>query len=71
MTSESAQEQEERDDPFASLYSYEFVLLTTFRKNSTGVLTAMWFAHEQDRLSTVMSSNTTNEQSCCCRSGMY
>jgi PPOX class probable F420-dependent enzyme len=52
MTSESAQEQEGRgrDDPFAYLYPYEFVLLTTFRKSGAGVPTAMWFAHEQGKL---------------------
>jgi uncharacterized protein len=49
MTSKSAQEQEERDDPFAYLYPYEFILLTTFRKNDTGVPTAMWFAHERGK----------------------
>jgi hypothetical protein len=29
MTSQNAQEQEERDNPFAYLYPYEFILLTT------------------------------------------
>ncbi len=38
------------DDSFAYLYPYEFVLLTTFRKNGAGVPTAMWFAHEQGKL---------------------
>jgi PPOX class probable F420-dependent enzyme len=58
MTSESAQEQEERDDPFAYLYPYEFVLLTTFRKNGAGVPTAMWFAHEQGKLYMVTGRNS-------------
>lgn len=58
MTSESAQEQEKRGDPFAYLYPYEFVLLTTFRKNGTGVPTAMWFAHEQGRLYMVTGHNS-------------
>jgi PPOX class probable F420-dependent enzyme len=50
MTSESAQQQGEAHDPFAYLFPYEFVLLTTFRKNGGGVPTAMWFAHEQGTL---------------------
>jgi PPOX class probable F420-dependent enzyme len=50
MTLESPQQQGERDDPFASLSPYEFVLLTTFRKSGSGVPTAMWFAHEQGNL---------------------
>lgn len=52
MTSENSEKPEERDlhDPFAYLYPYEFVLLTTFRKSGLGVPTAMWFAHEQGKL---------------------
>jgi PPOX class probable F420-dependent enzyme len=50
MISKSTQERQERDNPFAYLYPYEFVLLTTFRKNGVGVPTAMWFAHEQGKL---------------------
>jgi PPOX class probable F420-dependent enzyme len=52
MTSKNLQKQEERDhhDPLAYLSPYEFVLLTTFRKNGIGVPTAMWFAHEQGKL---------------------
>jgi uncharacterized protein len=33
-----------------TLYPYEFVLLTTFRRSGVGVPTAMWFAHEQGKL---------------------
>src|SRR6266581_4462180 len=47
---ENAQLQSKTDDPFAYLYPYEFVLLTTFRKSSVGVPTAMWFAHEEGKL---------------------
>jgi PPOX class probable F420-dependent enzyme len=50
MTIKSAQQQGEVDDPFAYLYPYEFVLLTTFRKSGVGVPTAMWFANEQGTL---------------------
>jgi uncharacterized protein len=48
MTTES--KQGKTDVPFAYLYPYEFVLLTTFRRNGVGVPTAMWFAHEQGKL---------------------
>src|SRR2546421_817766 len=58
MTTESAQQQGERDAPFASLSSYEFVLLTTFRKSGVGVPTAMWFAYEQGRLYMVTGRTT-------------
>jgi len=60
MTSENSQKQEERDhhDPFAYLYPYEFVLLTTFRRNGLGVPTAMWFAHEQGKLYMVTGRNS-------------
>ncbi len=47
---ENAQLQSKTDDPFAYLYPYEFVLLTTFGKSSVGVPTAMWFAHGQGKL---------------------
>ncbi len=53
MTTGSAQQQGESVDPFAYLSPYEFVLLTTFRKSGVGVPTAMWFAHEQGKLSMV------------------
>ena len=60
MASESTQKPEERDsrDPFAYLYPYEFVLLTTFRKTGVGVPTAMWFAHEQGKLYMVTGSHS-------------
>jgi hypothetical protein len=50
MTSESQQQREEMDDPFAPLAPYEFVLLTTFRKSGVDGPTAMWFAHEHGKL---------------------
>src|SRR3989440_11280666 len=50
MTTQGQQQQGEMDDPFASLSSYEFVLLTTFRTSGMGVSTAMWFAHEHGKL---------------------
>ena len=50
MTTESPQHQGEIDDPFVSLSPYEFVLLTTFRTSGVGVPTAMWFAHEHEKL---------------------
>jgi len=46
------------NDPFAYLYPYEFVLLTTFRKSGIGVPTAMWFAHEHSKLYMVTGRTT-------------
>ncbi len=46
------------NDPFAYLYPYEFVLLTTFRKSGIGVPTAMWFAHEHGKLYMVTGRTT-------------
>jgi PPOX class probable F420-dependent enzyme len=40
-----------RDDPFACLYPYDFVLLTAFRDRGIGVPTAMWLALEHGKLS--------------------
>jgi PPOX class probable F420-dependent enzyme len=58
MTSESQQQREEMDNPFAPLAPYEFVLLTTFRKNGVGVPTAMWFAYEHGKLYMVTGRST-------------
>src|SRR6266699_6545777 len=58
MTTQGQQQEGGRDDPFASLSPYEFVLLTTFRKSGVGVPTAMWFAYEQGRLYMVTSRTT-------------
>ena len=58
MTTQSPQHQEGMDDPFASLSSYEFVLLTTFRTSGVGVPTAMWFAHEHGKLYMVTGRST-------------
>src|SRR6266566_7796238 len=58
MTTQGQQQEGGRDDPFASLSPYEFVLLTTFRKSGVGVPTAMWFAHEQGKLYMVTGRTT-------------
>ena len=58
MTTQGQQQKEEADDPFASLSSYEFVLLTTFRKSGVGVPTAMWFAYEHGKLYMVTGRST-------------
>src|SRR5690348_18122893 len=58
MTNESQQHKGEIDDPLASLSSYEFVLLTTFRTSGVGVPTAMWFAHEHGKLYMVTGRST-------------
>ena len=46
------------NDPFAYLYPYEFVLLTTFRKSGISVPTTMWFAHEHSKLYMVTGRTT-------------
>jgi uncharacterized protein len=53
-----SQQQAETDNPFASLYTYEFALLTTFHKSSMGVPTAMWFAYEDGKLYMVTGRST-------------
>ena len=58
MTSESQQQREEMDDPFAALSPYEFVLLTTFRTSGVGVPTAMWFAYWHGKLYMVTGRTT-------------
>ena len=58
MISESQQQREEMDDPFAPLAPYEFVLLTTFRTSGEGVPTAMWFAYEHGKLYMVTGRST-------------
>src|SRR3989440_2594823 len=58
MTTQGQQQQGEMDDPFASLSSYEFVLLTTFRTSGMGVSTAMWFAHEHGKVYMVTGRTT-------------
>lgn len=37
-------------DPFAYLYSYQFVQLKTFRRDGEAVATPVWFAHENGTL---------------------
>ena len=37
-------------DPFASLYSHQYALLKTFRKNGDAVATPVWFANENGKL---------------------
>ena len=56
MTVEGTQIQGQASDPFSYLYPYEFILLTTFRKNGVAVPTAMWFAHDQGKLYMVTSA---------------
>src|SRR5579864_3917914 len=58
MSTESTQQQEETEDPFAFLSPYEFVLLTTFRTSGVGVPTAMWFAYEHGKLYMVTGRST-------------
>jgi len=64
MTTEKAQKLEEPADSFAYLSPYEFVLLTTFRKNGVGVPTAMWFAHEHGKLYMVTGRTSGKIKGC-------
>ena len=59
MATQGKQHQGEMDDPFASLSSYDFVLLTTFRTSGVGVPTAMWFAYEHGKLYMVTGRSTS------------
>ena len=47
-------------DPFASLYSHQFALLKTFRKNGDAVATPVWFASENGKLY-ITTANTTGK----------
>ena len=58
MTTQGQQQEGGRDDPFASLSPYEFVLLTTFRKSGVGVPTAIWFTYEHGKLYMVTGRTT-------------
>ena len=44
-------------DPFAFLYPHQFVILTTYRKNSTAVPTTVWFANDQGKLYITTNTN--------------
>ena len=35
------------NDPFAFLYAHQFIVLTTYRKDGSGVPTTVWFAHDE------------------------
>ncbi len=50
MTIEHSQTQNETRNPFTSLYSHQFILLTTFRKNGTSVPTPVWFVSDQGKI---------------------
>lgn len=45
-------------DPFAYLYPYQFVQLTTFRKNGEGIATPVWFAHANGKLYITTTTST-------------
>lgn len=50
-------EQQQGSDPFAPLYSHQFMVLTTFRKSGVAVPTTVWFAHENGKLYVTTSTN--------------
>lgn len=60
MTVTDTSAQQKTNDPFASLYHYRFVQLTTFRKNGAGIPTPVWFAPDQGKLY-MMTINTTGK----------
>ncbi len=43
-------------DPFASLYSHQYALLKTFRRNGDAVPTPIWFANENGKLYIITGS---------------
>ena len=58
MSIEQTQPQNQVNGPFSYLYPQQFVLLTTFRKNGTGVPTPVWFAPAQGNLYVMTPSST-------------
>jgi PPOX class probable F420-dependent enzyme len=50
MSIDKTQVQQVGNDPFAYLYSYEFVVLYTFRKDGREVPTTVWFVHENGNI---------------------
>ena len=47
-------------DPFASLYTHQYALLKTFRKNGDAVPIPVWFAHENGKLY-ITTANTAGK----------
>ncbi len=45
-------------DPFASLYSHQYALLKTFRKNGDAVATPVWFANKNGKLYIITGSTS-------------
>ncbi len=58
MAIEHSQASNETSDPFAPLYSHQYVQLSTFRKNGISVPTPIWFANDQGKLYMVTSPTT-------------
>jgi len=48
------------NDPFASLYTYQYALLKTFRKSGDPVPTPIWFANENGKLY-ITTANTAGK----------
>ena len=49
MTTDNTQAQSSVADSFAYLYPYEFVVLTTFRRDGREVPTTVWFTHDNGK----------------------
>ena len=61
MTVDKTQlEQQANSDPFASLYTHQYALLKTFRKNGDAVPTPVWFANENGKLY-ITTTNTAGK----------
>lgn len=45
-------------DSFAALYPYEFIVLTTFRRNGQAMPTTIWFTHDNGKLYFTTSTTT-------------
>jgi uncharacterized protein len=50
MTIDRTSEEHQASNSFAYLNPYQFIVLTTFRKNGQAVPTTVWFANSGDRL---------------------
>ncbi|GAC1393391.1 MAG: PPOX class F420-dependent oxidoreductase [Ktedonobacteraceae bacterium] len=59
MTVDKTQIENQTDNnPFAYLYTHQFALLKTFRKNGVAVPTPVWFANENGKLYITTTTTT-------------
>ncbi len=50
MTTDQTDQEQQSNNPFTYLNPYQFIVLTTFRKNGQAVPTTVWFANAGNRL---------------------